>query len=103
MDPFTIFLIVVITILTTLLVVTGIQVILILRHVNKSLGKVNKTLDVVDNIVNKIADPLANIGSLTKGVKAGLEVADHIVSWVKEKHGSAEVVDGEEADEPKSK
>jgi len=96
MDPFTIFLVVIITVLTTLLVVTGIQVILILRHVNKTLSKTNRTLDLVEGIVTKVADPLANMGSLTKGVKAGLEIADHITTWFKERHPDhQEVVDGE--------
>jgi len=63
MDTFTIFLIVIITILTTLLVITGVQVILILRQVNKTLAKTNRTLDIIESVVNKVADPLSNIGS----------------------------------------
>ena len=88
MEPFTVFLIVVITVITVLLFITGIQVILILRQVQKSLTRVNQTIDITQNLIDKVSHPFSNMTSITQGVKAGLQLADHIVTWSKSKKDS---------------
>ncbi len=90
MDPFTIFLIVIITVITLLLVVTGIQVIFILRELSKTLSRLNQTIDTTHNLVQKISNPLSNMNSVTTGVKAGLQIADHIVTWARQRHQSSD-------------
>lgn len=90
MDPFTIFLVVVITILTVLLVITGIQVIFILRQASKTLSHVNNTIDTTHNLIQKIANPFSSMNSISNGVKAGLQIADHISAWAKERNKSSQ-------------
>ena len=85
MDPFLIFLTIVITILSLVLVIAGIHVILILRNINHTLTKANNTLDLIEGIVHNLANPLSDLKSLGQGVRTGLQVAEHIASWVKEK------------------
>jgi len=84
-DPFLIFLTVVISILSFILVVVGIQVILLLRHVNKTLHRLNQTIDYTQNLVHNLSNPLTDLKALGQGVKTGLHVAEHVVTWVKNK------------------
>ena len=90
MDPFLIFLTVVISILSFVLLVAGIHVIMILRNINKSLSRVNQTLDYADHLLHNLSNPLSDIKALGQGVKTGLQVAEHVVSWVKEKKQTKE-------------
>jgi hypothetical protein len=90
MEPFTIFLIVVILLLTTVLVIAGIQVILILGNLNRTLGKLNRTIESAEFFLHNISNPLSDVKSLGQGVKTGLHVAEYIVSWIKDKKGKEE-------------
>lgn len=85
MEPFAIFLVIVITILTTILAIVGIQVILILRNVNHTLSKANQTIDLAEKFFYNLTNPLHDLRSLGEGVKTGLHIATHIVNWVQEK------------------
>lgn len=91
MDPFIVFLIVVISILTILLLVVGIQVILILRNINKTLSKTNNTLDTASYFFHNITHPLTDVKALGQGVKTGLFVAEHVAQWLHARTNKEEI------------
>lgn len=82
MDPFLIFLSVVISIVSLVFVVVGIYLIMILRNINKTLTKVGSALDTANYFVHNLSNPLTDVKSLGRGIKTGLSVAEHIGSWL---------------------
>lgn len=84
MEPFAVFLIIVISVLSTILAIVGIQVILILKNINHTLSKANQTIDLAEAFLQNLTNPLQDLRSLGDGVKTGMHVASHIVTWVKE-------------------
>jgi uncharacterized protein YoxC len=85
MDPFLIFLIIVISLLTIVLTVVGVYIILLLRNFNRTLSRVNQTMDTVDSLVHHLTHPLSDINSLTRGVRTGIEVAEYTVNWLRKR------------------
>lgn len=75
-DPAQIVLFLVIIILTTLLVVLGIQVFFILREVRRAVGKTNKILEDAGVITESVSAPLATLSSLMMGIKTGISAAN---------------------------
>ena len=86
MEPFAIFLVIVITVLSTILAIAGVQIIMILKNVNHTLTKANNTIDMAESFLHNLTNPLQDLRSLGDGVKTGMHVANHIVNWVQEKH-----------------
>ena len=60
----------VISILTLLLVILGIQVFLILTEVRKTVSKTNNILDKADSITESVRTPLSAFSTIALGVKA---------------------------------
>lgn len=77
MDTTQILLIVVVTVLTILLTVIGIQVVYILVEVRKSAQKVNEMLDDATEVTGGISRSFSGMSGLVAGLKSGLS----IVSW----------------------
>ena len=77
MDATQILLIVVVTVLTILLTVIGIQVVYILMEVRKSAQKVNRMLDDAGQVTGGISRSVTGMSGLVSGLKSGLS----IVSW----------------------
>lgn len=75
-DTTQILLIAVITVLTVILTVIGIQLIYILREFRKTVEKTNKILDDTGLITESIAKPVAGVSSLITGIKAGVDIAN---------------------------
>jgi predicted PurR-regulated permease PerM len=73
-DPTQVLLIIVITTLTVLLAIIGVQVFFILREVQQSIKKMNKMLDDAGTISESIARPIASLSSGITGASgiAGL-------------------------------
>ncbi|MGH7204563.1 MAG: hypothetical protein ACREHC_09060 [Candidatus Levyibacteriota bacterium] len=69
-DPVQLVLLIVILVLTTLLVVLGIQVFFILKELRQTITKTNRVLDNADAITENIEAPLSALSSLALGVKA---------------------------------
>lgn len=67
-DTTQILLIIVITTLTILLTIIGIQVFYILREFKKSIEKINKILDDAGTISESVAKPIASLSSGITGV-----------------------------------
>lgn len=68
MDPTQILLIIVVTTLTILLTVVGIQVFFILKEVRKLVEKTNKILDDAGTISESVAKPISSLSSSIGGL-----------------------------------
>ena len=83
MDPLIAFLVVISVILTTLLIVVGIQVIFILRQLNQTITRVNQTLNQADRFLANVTHPFANMGGMMVGLKQGLKLTEAFVNYLK--------------------
>ncbi len=82
MDPLVIVLTVVISIFSLVLVIAGIQLILVLQELKKTLKKINHTAETIENVAVRSITPLANLGGTLEGVKSGLKVAQAFMGWL---------------------
>lgn len=64
----------VVSILTTLLTLAGIQVIHILKEVKETFKKTNKILDDTELITSSVAKPIAGISEFITGLKSGTDI-----------------------------
>jgi hypothetical protein len=74
-DSVQIVLFVVISVLTILLVVLGIQVYFILKEIRKTIGHANNVLSHANLITESISKPLSSLASLSTGFKASSVVS----------------------------
>ncbi|NCN45401.1 MAG: hypothetical protein COU63_01615 [Candidatus Pacebacteria bacterium CG10_big_fil_rev_8_21_14_0_10_36_11] len=75
-------LVVISIILTIILSVVGIQIILVLAEVKKTLNKVNTTLDQAEAKINSLISPLQNLGGLASGLQTGVKVFESFTGWL---------------------
>ncbi len=66
----------VVSILTTLLTLAGIQVIYILREVRETMKKTNKMMDDFQLISSSIAKPIAGVSGFITGIKSGTDIVN---------------------------
>lgn len=66
-------------IITTLLVVTGIQVFHILKEFLQTVKKVNKILDDTEIISSSVAKPIQGVSGFLMGLKSGMDVIKCLV------------------------
>jgi biopolymer transport protein ExbB/TolQ len=85
MDPLVIFLVVILSILTVLLVVVGIQVFYLVKEARGTLKKYNRLLTKTDRIVTHVSDSLDEVGESVSGLKSGLKLVEAFSHWV-QKH-----------------
>lgn len=71
LDTVQIVLLIVISLLTILLVVLGIQVYFILRELRRTVQKTNKILDTTEQITESVARPIESVSSLVDSVSTG--------------------------------
>lgn len=74
LEPTQILLIVVITVLTIVLTIIGIQFFLILKELRKSVQKMNQILDDSTVVSGIVARSITGVAGMLSGVKAGLSV-----------------------------
>lgn len=74
MDTTQILLVIVISVLTILLVIIGIQVVYILQEIRKSLTKVNQMLDDATIVSGGISKTVTGATGLVSGLKTGLSL-----------------------------
>ncbi|MCL5970569.1 MAG: hypothetical protein M1450_03660 [Patescibacteria group bacterium] len=74
MEPTQILLIVVITVLTIILAIIGIQFFFILKEIKKSIQKMNRMLDDGTTVTGAFAKSISGISGVLEGVKTGLSV-----------------------------
>ncbi len=76
MDTTQVLLTIVVTALTILLVVIGIQVVFIMQEFRKTIEKINKMLDDGGLVTSGIAKGVTGMGGLLEGIKTGLNVVN---------------------------
>ena len=92
MDPVQVLLIIVVTTLTILLSVIGMQVFFILREVRESIRKMNKILDDAGSVSQSIAKPIASLSdSLT-----GLSGLGGLLGWLVNRRKKRKAEEAEE-------
>lgn len=84
-DPAQTVLFLVIIVLTTLLLVLGIQVFFILKELRKTVDKANKVLDDTGVITESVSGPISSLSNLASGVKAGVAIANLLTKSKKSK------------------
>ncbi len=78
-------LVAVIVVLTTLLVVIGIQVVNILKEFKRSIEKINKILEDAGVISGAVAKPMSDFSGFFEGVKGGFKIVEWLVDFIKER------------------
>ncbi len=78
-----------VSVLSTLAIVIGIQVILLLKELKMSLSRLNSVLDTAENTLNKIAHPVAGVAGIVEGLKQSTKIIDTIAGFVN-KHRTPE-------------
>lgn len=74
--------VVILAILTIVLSVVGVQMVLVLNELKKTLQKVNTTLDFVEDTVSSVTQPLQGLGGIANGLSTGMKVFETFVGWL---------------------
>ncbi|OGV96316.1 hypothetical protein A2W24_01240 [Microgenomates group bacterium RBG_16_45_19] len=91
MDPLTLFLILVLTVLTVLLTVVGIQVFFLVKEARVTLKKYNLILVKTDKIVSHVSNSIDELSETVSGLRSGLKLVEAFAHWVQKNqpsHGS---------------
>lgn len=83
MDPLVVVLTVVAAILSVVLIVVGVQTILVLQEVKRSLQRFNTMTEVIEKTVNKALSPLQNVGGMMTGFKTGFKLLETFSTFLK--------------------
>lgn len=76
MDPLAIVLTVVAAILSVVLLVVGVQMILVLQEVRRSLRNFNHMTEVIEEGVTRTLAPFQQLGGLGSGLRTGMRLLD---------------------------
>ncbi len=90
MDPLVIVLTVVAAILSLILIVVGVQAILVMQEVRRSLKRFNELADTIDNVITKTFTPLQNLGGMMAGLKTGMKMFESFAHFVKRQNDDAQ-------------
>jgi len=74
-----ILLLLVVSVLTTVLTIAGIQVVNILKEFKESVRMLNKVLEDAHVISSSVAKPVAGVSNFIMGIKSGLEVVNMLL------------------------
>lgn len=77
----------VVSVLTTILSIAGIEVVHILREFRETIRKTNKVLDDFGTISSSVAKPIVGISGFLTGLKSGLDVINLIAGKSKKEKG----------------
>ncbi|HCC84319.1 MAG TPA: hypothetical protein DEP87_01425 [Candidatus Pacebacteria bacterium] len=75
-------LIVVLILLTIILSVVGVQIVLTLIEVRKTLTRVNGVLDEWEDKLDALSSPLKNFSGLVGGLQTGFKMFESFVGWL---------------------
>lgn len=73
---------VVVILLAVVLSVVGVQIVLVLMEVKRTLKKVNTLIDDVEGKFNAVFQPFQNFGGMASGLGAGFKVFEAFVGWL---------------------
>lgn len=69
-------------VLTIVLAVVGVQMVLVLLEVKRTLQKVNQAIDTADEKISAIVEPLHKVATMASGLGTGMKVFEAFVSWL---------------------
>lgn len=69
-------------ILTIVLSVVGVQMVLVLLELKKTLQRVNQALETADSKIASIVAPLQKISGVATGIGTGMRVFEAFVGWL---------------------
>jgi hypothetical protein len=69
-------------VLTIVLSVVGVQMVLVLLELKKTLKKVNDALETADEKITAIIAPLQKISGVASGLGSGMKVFEAFVGWL---------------------
>lgn len=73
---------VIVIVLTIVLSVVGIQMVLVLLELKRTLKKFNAAIDTVESKVNSLVAPIQNLGGMASGLQTGFKVFESFVGWL---------------------
>ncbi|MBU0578528.1 hypothetical protein KKE34_04925 [Patescibacteria group bacterium] len=74
--------VVALVVLTIVLSVVGVQMVLVLLELKKTLKKVNEALETADEKISAIVAPLQKISGIASGLGTGMKVFEAFVGWL---------------------
>lgn len=77
--------------LTVLAVIIGIQLIMILKEVKHTLSRLNSTLDVAEDTLEKISQPAVGLFAVIEGLKQSGKIVETITSLLDKRKPSPPV------------
>lgn len=78
----TIFIAVILTLLTVMLIAVGVVVIQLVQKMKYTIDRVNNTIDLVEVKVTSLTSPLQNLSGMAASLGSGLRVFESFVSWM---------------------
>lgn len=72
----------VLLVLTIVLTIVGIQMILVLVELKRTLSRVNMVIDAAEDKISRIVNPLQSLGGAVTGIRTGLRVFEEFVGWL---------------------
>lgn len=72
----------VLLVLTIVLTIVGIQMILVLVELKRTLSRVNMVIDAAEDKITRIVNPLQSLGGAVTGIRTGLRVFEEFVGWL---------------------
>ena len=73
---------IVLIVLTGVMTVVGIQMILVLSELRKTMQKVNSTLDIAEAKLTAVTQPLQSLGGMASGLSTGFKVFEAFTGWL---------------------
>lgn len=69
-------------VLTIVLAVVGVQMVLVLSELKRTIKKINSALAAADEKISAVIAPLQKISSVASGLGAGMKVFEAFVGWL---------------------
>mgnify|MGYP006303797787 CR=1 FL=1 len=86
-------LIVVIVLITGVLTFVGIQIILLLKELRKTVQRTNEVIDEIEVLIHKLGNPGQSLNNIITGVKQGINLVELIRTFFQKKNKDAYVAE----------
>lgn len=75
--------------LTIVALIIGIQIILLLKELNKSLSRFNQVLDSAETTIRKFSQPITSVAGLVEGIKQSTKIIEIVSNFLnRHRHSS---------------
>jgi hypothetical protein len=72
----------VLIVLTIVMTVVGVQLMLVLLQMKRTLQKINSGIDAAGSTISTIVSPLQQLGATAQSVQSGFRVLETFTSWL---------------------